>query len=206
MNKTEIFSITVGRELGSGGRTIAKLLAEEFDCVLYDKQILALAAKESGFSEKLFVEHDERHGHLHNILFNKIPIIGHANYYSEQVSQSSLFKFQSEVILNESKDKRCVFVGRGADYVLREKDNVVNVFIYADLDFRIQNVMERENCSEDEAKRIILNGEKKRADYYNFYTGQKWGDKQFYDICINSSHGGIETTAHILADYISSRL
>ena len=204
MNDT--FSITIGRELGSGGKAIAKILADHFGCTFYDKQILTLAAKESGFSEKLFEEHDERHGRLPGILFNKVPIIGHANYYSEQVSAGSLFKFQSEVIWHEAKDHRCVFVGRCADYVLRKKADKVNIFIYANMDFKIRNVVEREGCSSDEARRKIIEGERKRSEFYNFYTGQKWGDKQYYDLCIDSSVLGIDKSATLLIQYINQLL
>lgn len=202
----QIFSITIGRELGSGGRTIAQLLAEKFNCKFFDKEIFAIAAKESGFSEKLFEEHDERHGRLHNLIFNKVPIIGHANYYVEQITQGSLFQFQSEVIWQQAKDSRCVFVGRGADYVLREKDNIVSIFVYADLDYRIAKVAERNNLSNDDARKLIRNQEKTRANYYNYYTGKQWGAKKSYDLCINSCALGIEQTADYLADFVRLKL
>ncbi|MDO5446217.1 MAG: cytidylate kinase-like family protein [Prevotellaceae bacterium] len=204
MNKN--FSITVGRELGSGGRVIARLLAERFGCNFYDKEILTLAAKESGFSEKLFENHDELHSRLHNLIFNKVPVIGHANYYSEQISQGSLFQFQSEVIQKEAEANRCVFVGRGADYILRKMDNVVNLFVYADMDYKIEQVMKRHECSADEARRIIVNGEKQRAKYYNYYTGKTWGAKESYDICINSCCLGLEATAEYLAEFVEKKL
>lgn len=202
----DIFSITVGRELGSGGRVIAKLLAERFDCNFYDSEILALAAKKSGFSEKLFVDHDEHHSRLHNLIFSKVPIIGHANYYSEQISQGSLFQFQSEVIWHEAKEKRCVFVGRGADYILRKKENKVSVFVYADMDYKIEQVMKRRECTAEEARRFIVSGEKTRAKYYNYYTGQTWGAKESYDICINSCRLGLEATADYLAEFVEKKL
>lgn len=202
----DIFSITIGRELGSGGKQIAEALARQFDCQLYDKELLALAAKKSGFSEKLFERQDEKHGRLHNLLFNKVPIIGHANYYSEGITQGSLFQFQSEVIWNEAKEKRCVFLGRCADYVLRENPRHLNIFIYADLDFRIENVMKRHNCSADEARKFIKEGERKRAEFYNYYTGQEWGDKKYYNVCIDSSLFGIETSTDILTHIIDKFL
>ena len=202
----DIFSITIGRELGSGGQEIARILADKFNCQFYDKEILTLAAKDSGFSEKLFIDHDERHGKLHNLLFNKVPIIGHANYYNEQISQGSLFKFQSDVILQEAQNKRCIFVGRCADYILREMKHKVSIFIYADLTYRLQQIMKRRQCSKEEAKRIIHDTERKRANYYNYYTGQQWGDKQYYDLCINSCSLGIDGTADFLAEYIRKKL
>lgn len=202
----DIFSITIGRELGSGGQEIAKILADKFSCQLYDKEILTLAAKDSGFTEKLFIDHDERHGKLHNLLFNKVPIIGHANYYNEQISQGSLFKFQSDAILQQAQDKRCIFVGRCADYVLREMKQKVRIFIYADLEYRIQQVMARRQCNKATAQKIIRDTERKRADYYNYYTGQQWGDKFFYDLCINSCTLGINGTAEFLAEYIKKVL
>ena len=202
----DIFSITVGRELGSGGREVARLLAEEFQCKLYDSEILSLAAKESGFSEDLFKNHDEHHGRLHNLLFSKMPNIGHAHYYSEQVSQGSLFSFQSEVIRREAERGRCVFVGRAADYILREKDDVVSIFVYADLDYRIQKVMERHHCTADEARKLIHKEERKRAVYYDYYTGQRWGERQYYDLCLNSCRLGIKGTAEIVSEYVRQRM
>ena len=200
----EPISITIGRDYGSGGREIARLLADTFQCRFYDNEILTLAAKESGYSEKLFEKHDERHGRLHNLLFNKVPIIGHANYYNEQLTQSSLFQFQSEVIWQEAKKGPCIFVGRGADYVLRKKQNVINIFVYADLDFKVAKVMEREQCTADEARRIIQQKEKSRAEYYNFYTGKQWGARQSYHLCINSATLGIPATANIIADFVNA--
>lgn len=201
-----LFSITVGREIGSGGGAIAQKIAEHFNCNLYDKEILTMAAKESGFSEKLFHDHDEHHSRLHNLIFNKIPILGPSNYYSDEVSQGSLFKFQSEVALKEAEQHCCVFVGRGMDYVLREHKNIVRIFIHADMEYKIHQVMMRNVCTENEARRIIINGEKRRAKYYNFYTGQKWGAKEYYDICINSCALGLETTAELLFDFIEKKL
>ena len=200
------YSITIGRDFGSGGREIARIIADRLDCQFYDSEILALAAKESGFSEKLFAKHDEHHGRLHNLLFSKVPIIGHANYYSEQVTQGSLFRFQSEVIWHEAQNHNCVFVGRGADYVLRKHPNVLNIFIYADLDFKIRNVMQRTGLSDSEARRLILDTERTRAEYYNLYTGRQWGDKSGYHLCINSAHFGITNTAEMLVEWINSQI
>ncbi len=200
------FSITIGRQLGSGGKKIAQLLAEEFNCKLFDSEILSLAAKESGFTEKLFKSHDEHHGRLHNLIFNKIPNIGHGNYYNEQVSQGSLFEFQSDVIRHEADKGPSIFVGRCADYILREQERLVSVFVYADIEDRVQNIAIRSNYSKEEARKFIKQEENRRARFYNYYTGQKWGDKEFYDICINSSRLGIEATAKILAAYIHQRL
>ncbi|MBQ0142951.1 MAG: cytidylate kinase-like family protein [Prevotellaceae bacterium] len=197
----DIFSITIGREIGSGGNEIAQILASRLDCVLYDKQILALAAKESGFSEKLFERHDERHGWLHNLIFNKVPIIGHANYYSEGITQGSLFQFQSDVIRKESAEKRCIFIGRCADYILRDKPNNLNVFIYADMEFKVKNIMQRKQCDEESARRIIREGERIRSEFYDYYTGQKWGDKQYYDICINSTEIGTQACAEYIIQF-----
>ena len=196
------YSITIGRDFGSGGKEIAKIIAEKLNYIFYDDEILALAAKESGFSETLFEQHDEKHGHLHNLIFSKMPIIGQANYYSEQVTQSSLFKFQSEVILKAANKGNCVFVGRGADYILRNRPKIIKIFIYADMPYKIKRVMEREHISQEAARKLIVEKERSRADYYNFYTGKTWGEKGSYDLCINTSELGVERTAEILINLI----
>ncbi len=198
--------INIGRQLGSGGRTIGKMLAEEFGCVFYDKELLNLAAKESGFSEKFFEQHDEHWRFFKSLFHLHTQHIDDNNFYTNNFSQESLFQFQSEAIKKAANTGNCVFVGRCADYILRDYPNVFNVFITADLDFRVQQVMKRHGCDRDAAIKIINNKESSRASYYGYYTGKKWGDSQSYDLCVNSSLLGLEGTEKLIAYFIRQRL
>lgn len=197
--------ICVGRQLGSGGRIIAKLLAEDFGCKLYDKELLNLAAKESGFSERFFEQNDEQKGFLKSLFHMHAPHISDTNFYKSNFSQESLFQFQSEAIKKAAEEGSCVFVGRCADYVLRDYKNVVNIFITADLSERITAVMERHDCNEEAARKIINHKENARASYYNYYTGKKWGSAESYDLCINTSLLGLKRTEELVRDYVKQR-
>ena len=197
--------INIGRQLGSGGREIARLLANDLGYKFYDNELLNLAAKESGFSEKVFEKNDEQKGFLHSLLCMHAPHIGDNSFYKSDFSQESLFLFQSDAIKKAATNGACVFVGRCADYVLREYDNVINIFITADRKQRIERVIKRHNCDDVMACKIINSQENERASYYNYYTGQKWGYAENYDLCINSSILGIEGTVTFIRDFIKSR-
>lgn len=197
--------INIGRQIGSGGRIIAKQLAEEFNCKFYDKELLNLAAQESGFSEEFFEQNDEQKGFLKNLFHIHLPLIGGGNFYNNTFSQESLYKFQSDAIHEAAQEGNCVFVGRTADYILRDMKNVVNVFITANIDQRIQRVCKRQELSRNKARKFIKEHESERATYYNYYTGKKWGHSESYDLCINSSILGIEDTEKFIADFIRKR-
>lgn len=194
--------INVGRQIGSGGRVIAKMLADEFECKFYDKELLNLAAKESGFSEKFFEQNDEQKGFFRSRFHIHIPLLGESNFYKSSFSDESLYKFQSDAIRKAADESSCVFVGRTADYILRDKKNVVNIFITASMDYRIKQVCKRNGCTRAEARKMINKGESDRASYYNYYTGKTWGHSSSYDLCIDSSHLGIEETEKFIAGFI----
>lgn len=193
--------INVGRQLGSGGRDIAKKLANALDCKFYDRELLNLAARESGFSEKVFEQHDENRGMLRSLFHLHVPHMSDINFYSNKMSQESLFKFQSDAIRRAADEDSCVFVGRCADYVLRDYKNVVNIFITADMDDRIKNVCERHVCDRATARKIIIRGDESRAAYYNYYTGKTWGHGESYDLCINSSRLGLDGTVEFILSF-----
>lgn len=196
--------INIGRQLGSGGGEIARILAEEFGCKLYDKELLNLAAKESGFSEKVFEQNDEQKGFLRSLFHMHAPHISDNNFYKSDFSQESLFQFQSDAIRKAAEKGSCIFVGRCADYVLRDMKGVVNIFITADMDQRIQAVCKRHGCDRATARKIITSKEDQRSSYYNYYTGQKWGNAENYHLCINSSVLGIEGTAEFIKKFIKN--
>ena len=199
--------INIGRQLGSGGLAIARILAERLDCKFYDKEILNLAAKESGFSEKFFEQNDENKGFLRSLFHLRAPYIGSggSNYYTNNFSQESLFKFQSNAIRKAAEEGSCIFVGRAADYILRDLHHAINIFITASLEERAARVAERHQCDHEKALHIISQKEGSRASFYNYYTGRKWGDSANYDLCINSTLLGIEGTERLIAEYVRER-
>ena len=204
MNKQHII-ICVGRQLGSGGHDIARMLALDFNAKYYDQEILNLAAKESGFSEKFFQQNDERKGFLKGLFNLGSPHVNSGSVYNSSISQESLFKFQSDAIKKAADQGSCVFVGRCADYVLRDRGNVVNVFITASMEFRIQQIMAKQHIDKLQACKFIEQREANRAAYYNYYTGKKWGSAESYDLCIDTSVLGLQATEKFIADFIRKR-
>ena len=128
------------------------------------------------------------------------------NFYQNNFSQEGLFKFQSDAIRKAAQEGSCVFLGRCADYVLRDFNDVVNVFITASLDFRIENVAKKQGIGREEAMKLIENGERERANYYNYFTGKQWGHATSYDLCIDSSAIGIVETVRIISDFVRKKL
>ena len=198
--------ICIGRQLGSGGHDIGRMLALDFQAKYYDREILNLAAKESGFSERFFEQNDERKGFLRSLFNIQTPHLGgDGSIYRSSNTQDNLFQFQSEAMKKAAAQESCVFVGRCADYILRDQPNLVTVFITAPLEFRIRQVMNKEGITETMALRKIQQGEDQRANYYNYYTGKKWGHATGYDLCIDSSILGLTTTEKFIADFIRKR-
>lgn len=199
--------INIGRQLGSGGHDIGRMLALDFNAKYYDRELLNLAAKESGFSAEFFEQNDEKKGFLRSFLQLPFSIIHNgANFYQNNFSQEGLFKFQSDAIRKAASEGSCVFLGRCADYVLRDFPNVVNVFVTASIDFRIRQVMDKQNVSKEEAQRIIEEGESERAAYYDYYTGKKWGHATSHDLCVDSSILGLVETEKFIAEFVRAKL
>ena len=197
--------INVGRQLGSGGHDIGRMLALDFQAKYYDRELLNLAAKESGFSEKFFEQNDEKKGFLKGLFNMQTSHVSGGSMYKTNFSQESLFQFQSDAIQKAAKEGPCVFVGRCADYILRDFPNTVNIFITASMKYRIAQVMNKQHMNAEEAQRFIESKESKRAAYYNYYTGKKWGAAESYDLCIDSSILGLVETEKIIAEFIRKR-
>jgi len=205
-NKPEPFIINIGRSLGSGGRAIGHILAKDFDIAYYDREILNLAAKESGFCAEVFERNDEKNRFLRT-LGNIIPFIGGgATYYDNELSNENLFRIQSEAIRKAAADHSCIFIGRCADYVLRDNPRCVNVFITANMEDRIASVMKWNNCTAEKAQETIEKGDSERASFYNFYSSGTWGAASTYHLCINSSVLGIEETAVLIKNFVVQKL
>ena len=196
--------INVGRQLGSGGHDIGRMLALDFQAKYYDRELLNLAAKESGLSEKIFEQNDEKKGFFRGLLSFGTPHLGGGDD-KPGLSQESLFQFQSDAIIKAAKEGPCVFVGRCADYILRDFPNTVNIFITASMEYRVSQIMLKKHLDKEEARRFIEQKESKRAAYYNYYTGKRWGAAESYDLCIDSSILGLVETEKIIAEFIRKR-
>ena len=197
--------INVGRQLGSGGHDIGRMLALDFQAKYYDRELMNLAAKESGFSEKFFEENDEKKGFFKGLFNVQTSHLSGGSMYKTNFSQESLFQFQSEAIIKAAREGSCVFVGRCADYVLRDFGNTVNIFISAPMSFRIEQIMNKQHLDPEAARKFIEQKESKRAAYYNYYTGKKWGAAESYDLCIDTSILGIVETEKLIAEFICKR-
>ena len=197
--------INVGRQVGAGGQEIGRMLAKDFEAQYYDRELLNLAAKESGFSEKFFKQNDEKKGFLRGLFNVQAPHIIGGSLYDSNFSQEGLFQFQSDAIRKAASEGSCVFLGRCADYILRDFDNVVNVFITASMDFRVDVVSKVKQLDAEHARKLIEHVESRRAQYYNYYTGKRWGAAESYDLCIDASILGLEETEKLIADYIRKR-
>lgn len=197
--------INIGRQFASGGRYISKKLCEDFGCKFFDKEILDLAAKESGFSPDVFKKSDEKKSFVHTLFHLHAPMLSDDNFYNNKFSEESLFKFQCDAIQKAASQGNCLFIGRCADYVLRDEPNTVSIFLAADMKDRISRTMERYNMDEESARKTISKKDNTRASYYNYYTGKKWGAAESYDLCINTSIFGLDETAKFIADFIRKR-
>ena len=191
----EKYVITIGRKLGSGGKQIGEMLASQLKISCYDKELIQIASKESGLCKEFFEQADEKPGFsLISGMFG-LSSYGGSDFFTENyLCNESLFKIQSDVIRKLAGQQSCIFVGRCADYILREHPRKLSVFISADIKDRIPRIAELQNLSEDKAKTLIEQADKKRAGYYNYYSNKVWGMATSYDLCINSSAFGIEKT------------
>lgn len=201
------FAINIGRQLGSGGRAIGRLLADSMGARYLDRELLTLAADRSGLSPEIFERTDEHKGFLHTLAGSLFPAFSaHTGYYDESVNDDTLFRLQSEAIRRAAQEAPCIIIGRCADYVLRDMPRTVNVFVVADRRDRIARLCRMNNITEAEAARRIDKGDQRRAEYYNFYTQQRWGAAETYDLCLNTSLFGIARTAEIIRQFAEEKL
>lgn len=206
MKAAQPLIITIGRQFGSGGRGVAKLLAQKYGIPLYDKELINRVSRETGICNEVFAGCDECTNNYPNA-----SLLGGWSLSSlfsttnrDLLSGDSLFAMQSETIRRIALEGSCVIVGRIADYVLRHHKPLVSVFITADFADRVKRVMEYENIAAQQAEVLIKKADKLRASYYNFYSEKTWGSAESYHLCINSSHVGIEGAAQLVMQYIDA--
>lgn len=196
---SEHSAIVIGREFGSGGREIAEWVAKELGFNYYDRELLAESAQRHGFSASLFAARDERRpSALRSLLHFGYGVSD--TYNSSTLSSEALYKVQSEVIRALSDEANCVFVGRTADYVLRDNPDLLSVFIHAPLEYRIQRIIERGDAADErQAAELAKRMDRKRADYYNYFTGRTWGAAYNYDLSFDASRWSTDKIAHYIA-------
>ena len=205
---SEKISITIARQYGSGGREIGEKVALLLGYKYVDRELITLAAQKSGFHADVINTIDEKatNSLLYTLAMGSNSFgAPHASYSVDIPINDKLFIIQSDIIKELAEESSCVFVGRCADYVLAEHQKRVSIFLCGDEECRIKRVMARhEGVDEEEAKKLITKTDKRRANYYNFYTGKKWGKYDNYHLSLNTSVLGIEGTAKIIAEYVRS--
>lgn len=185
------YVVTIGREYGSGGRFIGKLLAERLNIPFYDEELLTKAAQESGLSEAVFKNFDEQKEGFFSS--------GMGMYSYDMSLGQKVFLAQFDAIKKIANNESCIIVGRCADYVLKDYKNVVNIFICAPMEDKINRAVTYYGLNPNKAANEISKKNKKRRSYYNFYTDREWGKASNYDLCINSRIGVDETVDAIEA-------
>ena len=184
-------------------------IAEELGLGFYDKNILRMNSDESGIKESYFHLADEKAGNrlLYRIISSMTPEMRGPSFGSDLISADNLFRFQSEVIRKLAEEQSCVIVGRCADYVLEDADNIelVRIFIYSDMDARIRRVKEKELYAPEDIKKNVKRIDKERRNYYRYYTGRGWADPENYDLLINTSTAGIKGSVRMIEEYIKIR-
>ena len=187
--------ITIGREFGSGGRTIAKMVGEKLGIKVYDNELLTKIAKESGLAQSYVAERSENLT-LSDLIGRSLSGFG---TYNQVLVEDNLWKMQSEVILDLAKKETCIIVGRGADYILKDKANCLKVFIYSSLEERINRIVSVYGESDVAPEKRLKDKDKRRSLFYNYFTDMKWGNPHNYDICLNSGILGFEKCVDIIS-------
>lgn len=190
--------INIGRQFGSGGLAVARELGKKLDIPVYDNELITKAAQDSGFSAEVFVEKDEKRSFFS---FTSLFSQGFGSCNDDFMSDGGLFKIQSETIRRIAEQGSAVIVGRCSDYILRDMDCCLDVFLTATEEVRAARIAERCGISEEKALDLLLKRDKDRAEYYNYFTFGNWGVASNYDLCIDSGILGIEGTADFIIDF-----
>ncbi|HHZ06278.1 MAG TPA: cytidylate kinase-like family protein [Clostridiales bacterium] len=198
--------ITISREFGSGGREIGKAVADRLGIKFYDKELISLAAKESGVNPEVF-EHADEHA-TNSLLYSlSMGVYNMGNGYApirDMPVNDQLYILQHKIIKSLASEP-CVIVGRCADYILREKTNCINLFIHADIEYRAKRAISIHDVPEHKAESVVRKTDKTRANYYNFYSDKKWGMAENYDLSINSGVITTEQAVELISEYVRIR-
>ena len=191
--------ITIGRQHGSNGHAVAETLAKRLSIPCYSKEIVDRTARDSNFSSEVIRSYDEK---------RVSPFVAPSTHFFGMDEgfrlNMQIASAQFDAIRSLANEGDAVFVGRCADYVLRGREDLVRVFLLADMPYRIKTVMERKSLTQDQAKKLIKEVDKDRASYYRYYTDQVWGASDCYDLCLNVGRVGIEGAAKVIEDFINA--
>lgn len=195
---------TIGREFGSLGLVIGQKLAERLGVKCYDKELLQQAAKESGFCEEIFENHDEKpsNSFLYSLVMDTYSAGNYAAApFLDMPLNHKVFLAQFDTIKKIAEEESCVIVGRCADYALSDHPDCINIFVRAEMEDRIRLISKRMDVTENKAKELILKNDKQRASYYNYYTSKKWGETSSYDLTINTSKISVDHAVDLILDF-----
>ena len=191
--------ITIGRQHGSNGHEIARALAEDLGYQCFDKEIVDHAAENSNFSREILNSYDEK-----RVSPYIVPVPHYLGLNESFRLNMQVASAQFDAIRKLAEEGNGIFVGRCADYVLRQREDLVRVFIMADEKFRIETMMKRRDLSEEQARKLIKEVDKDRASYYKYYTDQIWGERENFDLCVNSGRTGVEGAVKVIRAYVES--
>ena len=205
MNKNIV--ITIGRQYGSGGRYVGRLLAEKLGIAFYDKELLSEAAKNSGICEEIFEEHDEKP--TRSLLFSLVTgmqsHMSAGNFYMDMPLNHKIFLAQFDAIRRIAEEGPCVIVGRNADYILKDREDCLHVYVHADTDYRAKRIIQLYGSSEKAPEVRLQEKDKRRRVNYHHYTGRTWGTAQNYDLCLNSSKLGIDACVDLILSIVNQK-
>ena len=198
--------ITIGREYGSGGKEIGQKLADYYGIPFYDKELLKIAAQESGLCEEMFESFDEKPStsFLYSLVMDPYSLGYNASSFDMPLNQK-VFLASFDTIKKVAKEGPCIVVGRCADYALKDFANHLNVFIHAPLSFKRQRIHDTYGIPMEKVEETANRMDKQRASYYNYYTSKKWGDIRAYDLCMDSSLFGIDGTVELIKNAVTLR-
>ena len=204
----EKYVITVGRSFGSGGRALGRLIADKLGIAFYDKELLVKAAEKAGMSPEYFERNDERVPRFCSGLFSFNLGYNPMTFYGGMTSSpDNIYQAQCDFMHEIAAEGPCVIVGRSADYVLRDVDNVVNIFVHAPMKNCVERILERaDSLTAEEARSLAERTNKLRSAFYNFYTDKRWGAASSYDLTLDSSLIQLDDCADFVIDYVTRRL
>ncbi len=200
--------ITIGRQFGSGGKRVGQKLSEALDIPLYDEELLDRAAKDSGMCQEIFEKFDEapNRSFLYSLVTDSHMMGFSTNtFVDEEPMEQKVFDAQSEAIKEIADEGPCILVGRCADYILRDRDDVLSVFIHARMAARANRVAQYNNLTVKEARDLCNKNDKRKANYYNYYTNKTWGEAITYNVCLDTSMLGIDGTVDTILKILEVR-
>lgn len=194
--------IVVGRQCGSGGRALGKMLAEAYGLEYYDKEMLSKAAEKFGYSQSIFAKYDEKRPSAVRTLLTHAFGVGDS-YLQNPMSSEAIYNAQSEVIRRLAARRGCVFVGRSADYILRDHPHLVSIFLSAPIESRAELLIKRGDAENmDKAMEMARRQDHNREQFYNYYTGRRWGHADNYHLCFDARSLGTEAAFSLIRDFI----